>query len=120
MDSSKTGRISTAVDSHDRDKDIEIVKGLIHSSVYSANTNKTLISIVDDTGDHSNDFLPGKIEIKPTAISESGNTVTINTFNDIQYGAYTSYSGELLHYIDFSPIERKDTTKEKIKFIFDF
>ena len=120
VDSSKTGRISTAVDSHDRDKDIEIVKGLIHSSVYSANTNKTLISIVDDTGDHSNDFLPGKIEIKPTAISESGNTVTINTFNDIQYGAYTSYSGELLHYIDFSPIERKDTTKEKIKFIFDF
>lgn len=117
VDSSKTGKISSAVDTNDPDKDIEIVKGLVHESKY---TSSTKIHIVDNVGDHRNNFLPGKIEIKPTANSESGNTLTINTFNDIEYGAYSPYTGELLHYIDFSPIERKATTKEKIKFIFDF
>lgn len=117
VDSSKTGKISSAVDGADPDKDIEVVKGIIHESTY---TSTTKIAIAHDTGDHRNNFLPGKIEIKTTELAQSGNTLTINTFNDIEYGAYVSYSGELLHFIDFSPIERKSTTKEKIKFLFDF
>ncbi len=125
VDSSKVAKIAFVVDAPDADKDIEIVKGLVHSSTYtgttaSGNTNKTVIKIINDSGDHQNDFLPGRVEIKPTEQSQSSNTLSINTFNDIEYGAYVSYSGELLHFIDFSPIERKPLTKEKIKFLFDF
>jgi hypothetical protein len=120
VDSSKTGKIASAVDNANLDKNIETIKGLIHESVYSSGGNATLIFTVDNTGDFQNNFLPGKVEIKATEQSQSGNTLTINSFDHISYGSYVPYSGELLHYIDFSPIERQPQTKEKIKFLFDF
>jgi len=120
VDNSKTGVISTVVSGLDLDKDIEAVKGTVHEVVYDSSTNTTRIYVVDNSSDHRSNFLPGKIIVKNSAEAQSGNTLTINNFSEIVYGSYVPYSGDLLHYIDFSPIERKEITKEKIKFLFDF
>ena len=120
VDATKTGLISTVIDGFSDEKDLETVKGHIHEVEYRSASNDTKIYVVDNNGDHRSNFLPGKITVKTTALSQSGNILTINNFIDIEYGPYVPYSGELLHYIDFSPIQRKEITKEKIKFLFDF
>ena len=98
----------------------EQVVGKIHQSVYDGTTN-TKVYLVDYTGDFQNSFQTGKIFIKTDPAS--ANTVTagidINNSN-VVYGNYKAYSGDILHFVDFDPIQRQADRKEKIKFIFDF
>jgi hypothetical protein len=107
-----------AVDTADRgyDYSLEIIRGRIHDLKYE--NNVTSIFVVDYDGGHSNRFMPGKFYVKtlPTSISFINNMIA----NTVVHGPLDPYSGELLHFIDFSPISRSPDKNEKIKFTFDF
>jgi len=98
----------------------EQVSGRIHQSVYSASANNTKVYLVDYSGDFQNIFQTGKIFIKTSPDSaNTGAGIDINNSN-VVYGNYSPYSGDILHFVDFDPIQRQTDRKEKIKFIFDF
>ena len=118
VDSSKTGSISLVVNELSRDFDEEVVKAKIHESVYDGTDTK--IYLVDYYGDFEGKFQVGNIRVKDTQETNNATTLSINSHSDVAYGSYDAYSGELLHFIDFSPITRTGTTREKVKFTFDF
>jgi hypothetical protein len=120
--SSFTGKVSEAVDSVSIDEDGETITGKVHEVVVDSTTNPstTKVYLVDCFGNFKSRLHPGILRIKDTATSTNATTIAINSFNDISYGQYNTYSGDLLHYIDFAPIERKVDTREKVKFTFDF
>ena len=98
----------------------ETVIGRIHESVYDGSTN-TLIYLVDYSGDFQNTYQSGDVYVRTTPTSTSGNPLSINNAStDVVYGKYSPYAGEILHFVDFDPIQRQADRKEKIKFIFDF
>ena len=97
----------------------ETITARIHESVYSG--GNTTIYLVDYYGDFQNTFQSGIISVKPNLTTTTSSTLTINNAStDVTYGKYSAYSGEVLHFVDFDPIQRQATRKEKIKFIFDF
>jgi len=97
----------------------ETITARIHESVY--NGVNTIIYLVDYYGDFQNTFQSGIISVKPNLTTTTSSTLTINNAStDVTYGKYSAYSGEVLHFVDFDPIQRQATRKEKIKFIFDF
>ena len=97
----------------------ETITARIHQSVFSG--GNTTIYLVDYYGDFKNTFQTGAISIKADLSSTAASTLSINNAStDVTYGKYSPYSGEVLHFVDFDPIERQATRKEKIKFIFDF
>jgi len=114
----KSGVISFAVDSLTTDGDEETITGIVHS--YDGTVTPGIMKVVSYYGDFESKFHAGNIKIKDSIDSTTGSTVNINSFSDISYGQYSPYTGELLHFIDFSPITREATTREKIKFTFDF
>ena len=98
----------------------EQVVGKIHQSVYDGTTN-TKVYLVDYTGDFQNSFQTGKIFIKTDPALANAVTAGIDINNsNVVYGNYKAYSGDILHFVDFDPIQRQADRKEKIKFIFDF
>jgi len=97
----------------------ETITTRIHESVYSG--GNTTIYLVDYYGDFKNTFQTGSIFVKADLSTTSASTLVINNAsNDVTYGKYSPYSGQVLHFVDFDPIQRQATRKEKIKFIFDF
>ena len=80
----------------------------------------TEVSLVDYRGSFKSKLQIGPIQIRSTLTAANVSTDSINTTDTITYGSYNEFSGELLHFMDFDPIERTATRKEKIKFIFDF
>ena len=81
-----------------------------------------VIYCVDYTGDYNATFTAGaEVMIKDSLLDEAFETVTINSNNgSVTLGNYVPFSGDLLHFVDFDPIERQPDRKEKIKFVFDF
>ncbi len=121
LDSSRTGKISSAVTNFSPDEDIETITAKVHQSDFITSPSEvTKVYFTDYTGPFKSKIHPGPITIKNRADSAGGDTININTFSNIEHGDYVPYTGQLLHYLDFSPIERTATTKEKIKFLFDF
>lgn len=112
--------VRSAVDTSAKDYDyrFEVVKARIHEVMYDAVADKTKIFLVDYYGDFMHDFQRGIFYVKSTPTS----TTSINNkvAESVTYGQYDVYSGQLLHFIDFSPITRNSTKNEKIKFTFDF
>jgi len=99
----------------------ETIVARIHESVYSTTTTKTKIYLVDYTGNFKNKFQTGSIKVKDSLSDTSSTTLNINNAStDVTYGNYSPYSGKVLHFVDFDPIQRQAARKEKIKFIFDF
>ena len=99
----------------------ETITARIHESVYSSVTQKTTIYLVDYYGDFKNTFQTGSILVKANLATTTASTLTINNAStDVTYGKYSPYSGQVLHFVDFDPIQRQAARKEKIKFIFDF
>ena len=95
----------------------QTVSGIIHEVKFV--NNATEIYLVDTVGAYSGKFQPGQpFKIKLTATSP--NTSFEGTINSIRQNTYVPYSGEVLHFVDFDPITRTLTSKEKIKLIFDF
>ena len=114
--STKTGTVTVVVDNLSDDHDEEIVTAKIHESkVNGANTD---IYLVDYYGDFESKLQEGNIRIKNSPNATTATTVSINS--TITYGSYDPYTGELLHFIDFSPITRVENRREKVKFTFDF
>jgi hypothetical protein len=104
-----------------------VIKGKVHDVVYDPTNNlgiqgntdgSTAIYVVDYYGDFQYKFQEGIFYIK----QDQSSTVSINSLDAIQitYGPYEAYSGDLLHFIDFTPIPREADKEEKIKFTFDF
>ena len=97
----------------------EVITARIHESVFSG--GNTTIHLVDYYGDFKNTFQTGIISVKANLSTTTASTLTINNAStDVTYGKYSPYSGQVLHFVDFDPIQRQATRKEKIKFIFDF
>lgn len=122
LDNTKTAKVSfarDAVDTTDTEYDysIEIIEARIHEINYDG-SSKTRVYLVDYYGGHRSKFQIGKFYIKdkPTSTSFINN----KSCNNIVYGQYDPYSGDLLHFIDFSPIPRSPDKNEKVKFTFDF
>lgn len=95
----------------------EVVVSRVHETSYNANTNVTTLYVADHDGAHANTFEPGNAVSKQSLDDTESEAVTINSVSDKQYLAFT---GDLLHFIDFDPIERQADRKEKIKLVFDF
>ena len=96
----------------------ETVVGRIHSAVYDGTNTK--IYLVDVSGDFQNIYQTGNIYIRDTSGDLSPPITINNASTDVVYGNYSPYTGEILHFVDFDPIQRQLDRKEKIKFIFDF
>jgi len=97
----------------------ETITARIHESVYSG--GNTTIYLVDYYGDFQSTFQDGIIFVKANLATTTASTLTINNAStNVTYGKYSPYSGQVLHFVDFDPIQRLASRKEKIKFIFDF
>lgn len=126
----KIGTATISVDTLSPDRDQEIIKARVHESAFDSTTHivtdpvntdgTTKIYLVDYYGDFRSKIQKGNIRIKITETSENASTLSINSFSDIVYGSYVPYTGDLLHFIDFAPITRSASTREKVKFTFDF
>ena len=121
LDSTLYAKVSFARDAIDTsdpgyDYSIEIVSARIHELKFE--NGVTSIFLVDYDGAYRSRFTPGKFYVKtsPTSISFINNI----TADRVVHGPLDAYSGELLHFIDFSPIPRSPDKNEKIKFTFDF
>lgn len=97
--------------------DGETVIGRIHEISYDASTITTTLYIAEYEGAFATTFQVGDAVAKATPDATESEAVTINTVSN---KTYVAYSGDLLHFIDFDPIERQADRKEKIKFVFDF
>lgn len=97
--------------------DGETVSGVIHELQYDINTDSTTIHLVDYVGAYASTFTTGSVTVKTSATSADSSTITINS---VTQGNYETYSGDLLHFVDFEQVERQPDRKEKIKFVFDF
>lgn len=96
----------------------ETITGIIHE------VDESTIYLVDYNGAFQGTFQAGVASVKLTEDAESSVDVTINnvSINETngQDGNYIAYTGELLHFIDFDPVERTADRREKVKLIFDF
>lgn len=99
----------------------ETVSGKIHELdvVFDSetSTNTTYIYLVDYVGAYASTFEAGDVTITDPGNTQSTRVITINSVTD---GNYETYSGDLLHFVDFEQVERSDDRKEKVKFVFDF
>lgn len=118
--STKTGKLTVVTGTLDGTEDEETIKGKVHEVKYIPLTHETEVYIVDYYGDFMSKFHAGTLRAKISESTTNATTLNINSFSDIDYGSYEAYSGELLHYIDFSPIQRNANQREKVKFTFDF
>ncbi len=121
LGSEKTALVSTVTDKVDinsatYDYSLDIITARIHELV--SDGSDTLIKVVDYDGDFQHKFQKGIFYVKETPSS----SVSINNkiAESITYGQYESYSGDLLHFIDFTPIPRDPGRNETVKFTFDF
>jgi hypothetical protein len=104
----------------DGTEDEETIVGNVHEVKYIPLSHQTEVYIVNHYGDFMSRFHAGTLRAKTSESTSNATTLNINSFSDIDYGSYEAYSGELLHYIDFSPIQRNENQREKVKFTFDF
>jgi hypothetical protein len=95
----------------------ETVTGRIHEISYDLDTNTTTIYLVDYIGAYASTFTTGQVTIRVSTTAEDSSTISINS---VTQGKYETYSGDLLHFVDFEQVERQPDRKEKIKFVFDF
>ena len=114
----KRGTVSQAIPALTGAPKEETVVAKIHESIVEGSNTK--VKLVDYRGGFESKLHFGPIQIKSTLTSVNVGTDIINTNDVIDYGSYEEFSGDLLHFMDFDPIERTVTRKEKIKFIFDF
>lgn len=110
-------------------KDQETATGRIHEIQYDSASDTTKIFLVDYSGTTQQIISAGEATVKENLTSESSETIVINNvsvnqietdFGQFVDGNYKVYSGDLLHFIDFEPIQRQSTRLEKIKMVFDF
>lgn len=95
--------------------EVEFVEG----GVAPENPDVTLLHLTDTSGTFRKQFNNSQpIVIKETEGSTS--TTYSGNINSVTLNTYIPYSGELLHFVDFDPITRTDSSKEKVKLIFDF
>jgi len=127
-------------DVYDGSEIVETVLGQVHeiyydtqefiidstgATVQNPDYEKTVMFITNNVGDFSAKFSTdpattnnGTIRyIEDIGQSGDGIDYAINSITDSDY---VPYSGDLLHFIDFSPIDRSEDRLEKIKFVFDF
>jgi len=98
----------------------ENIHAKIHEVEYDSVAQTSTLHLVDYVGAWAGTFQAGKVEVKQTLDAGQADTYDINTVSNNDLGLYTDYSGDLLHYVDFDPIERQFGRREKIKFVFDF
>jgi len=129
-------------DVYDGSTIIETVVGQVHEVYYDSQANiinivgtqipnpdylKTVILVTNNVGDFSSKFSKdllttdnGTVKFQQgPALSETDDPNKY-PINSITYPDYVPYSGDLLHFVDFSPITRSEDRLEKIKFVFDF
>ena len=102
----------------------ETCEGIIHEVKYTdpaetGSLTHTELYVTDAVGAYSKTFNTNtNIQIKET--KESSSTAFSSTINSVIQSVYTPFTGELLHFVDFDPITRTESSKEKVKLIFDF
>ncbi len=127
----KRATISFAVGTSTGSPDEEIITAKLHALVNTGDTTGTPntgeLYLVDQYGAFESKLHSGPIMlirsdqyIEGSSTQPNGMAFSINNFSDIAYGEYVPYSGELLHFINFSPVTRRATAREKVKFTFDF
>ena len=93
------------------------VVGIVHE--VRALPEATGLFIVDNVGTYSKEFATGDFQIFANEgdanTSYQGTIFAVNAQHK-----YNKYSGEVMHFVDFDPITRTATSKEKVKLIFDF
>jgi hypothetical protein len=106
--------------------DDQTVTGVVHEVKYPTAT-KTEYYVINSDGNYNKQFQSptaqnpvANIVAKASIDSAFSSTITSTTINNIEQKKYSTYSGDLLHFVDFEPITRQEDTKEKVKLIFDF
>jgi len=102
----------------------ETCEGIINEVKYTdpGNTGSlthTELYVTDTVGAYNKTFDTNtNIQIKET--KQSSSTAFSSAINSVVQSVYTPFTGELLHFVDFDPITRTESSKEKVKLIFDF
>jgi hypothetical protein len=97
----------------------EDISSVVHETEFDVTNNETIIYTVDYAGPYEQHHVVGSAVVRPNRESTSVDTVSV-TINSVTTGNYVAFSGDLLHFLDFDPIQRSPSRKEKIKFVFDF
>lgn len=95
----------------------EEISARVHEVEYDSELELTYVYVVDYIGNTFTDFVTGEAFVKNTLDSTTAISFTINTIDE---GDYVDMTGDLIHFVDFEPIERDPDSIEKVKFIFDF
>ena len=131
VNSDVTGSIDVGSKVSQQQED-EVVSAFIHELQFE--NGVTLLYLVDHDGAFEGEFITGEVLITPPEGSTNDpSNININIITEAQasdafYGplytqntsGYVAYSGDLLHFVDFDPIDRDPTRREKVKFVFDF
>ena len=104
----------------------ETASGIIHE-VKTVDTtgngidDSTILYLVDTESTGSKGFeVDATVPVIIKETKESVSSTYVALINSVTQELYQPYSGELLHFVDFDPITRNNTSKEKVKLIFDF
>jgi len=105
----------------------------VHEVMYDAQEGKTYVWLYDTVGPYSESFtaqivedltqtppvqaFSGQISVKANADSQDVETFIIN---NVETEKFKPYSGKVLHFVNFDPIERTEDRREKVKLVFDF
>lgn len=95
------------------------VQGTVHEVEWDEQEQVTNIWLHDTIGTYSAQFTSNlPCEVRPSF--ESSQRPSTFIINNVVTELYEPYSGQLLHFVNFEPIERTPDRREKIKLVFDF
>ena len=111
----------------------QIIEGRVHEVSYDAATTTTTVYLYDTVGPYSDKFqaltvaypeavppvegFSGEITVRAEANAAEFETFVIN---NVVTEKLQPYTGQVLHFVNFDPIERTEDRREKIKLVFDF
>lgn len=107
----------------------DVIRGRIHSITYHSANNETDIHVVDYIGEYGPSFGTGNTEVRQESTDDNFETIYINRtrVNEIEItpgnlgnANYVNFTGEVLSLIDFNPITRTTSSREKVNVAFDF
>lgn len=113
-----SGDLTSSIETGNYISDTNGNYGFIHEIVYDSETDTTSVYLVDTSGTSTEFFTTSDtVFVRLTPTSPVIQNFVINT---ITRGVFNKKTGDVLILIDFDPITRTPTSREKIKITLDF
>lgn len=95
----------------------QTLSGIVHEVQWSPDDTETSVWLTDTIGPYNETFTTAECEVRASSEANEFETFVIN---NVVTEKYKPYTGQILHFVNFAPIERTQDRREKIKLVFDF